>query len=235
MLADDEEDGNPEIGKEPVHAAAIGWWRAAEHAPGAGRIQGVYLPVQESQSGLCLFELAGERVLTEVAVATKVSKLVLDFADTVIGCACGGTRKDEGTDLPRRQPGEASDGSPSHGVSNDVGMFDAEVVHERDEVGAKGPAAGRHVTAAQPPTAGVVHGAAEAAAELGELLPPGEVVSARAVQEHQVITGAVLLEVEPGPVHAGIGHTGSLAAERDDRTRVRGFATQSGGSGSLRP
>ena len=68
-------------------------------------------------------------------------------------------------------------------------MGDFELVHQLFEVAAKGGAALAGQVFALPPAAHLVGDAAKALAEVRDLLPPAEVVAARAVDEDDGFSG----------------------------------------------
>jgi hypothetical protein len=153
-----------------------------------------------------LLEAGCEGVLAQTAVAAFIAELVLELAHAVVGRAGRGAAQDQRAHRPGREAREPGDGAAAHRLRDHVRAIDAQMVEQCDEVSAEYEAADRHLAAGEAPAASVVDGAAKLLGEGRDLLPPGEMVPAGAVEEDEVGAIAVLLVVDAGGVDLGVGH-----------------------------
>ena len=93
-------------------------------------------------------------------------------------------------------------------------------VEQRNEVRPEHEPPDAHFAGRPAPATRVVNGATELAREHRDLLPPGKVITTRAVQENHVRPLAMLFEVQVRPVHIGKRHTRSLNRERGAGNRA---------------
>ncbi len=160
----------------------------------------------------------------ETAVAALDAKKGLQLADPVVGCAGVRAAEHERAGALGGEAQESGDGASAHGLGDDVSAIDVEVFEEAGKVASEGATVVLAEGEGATPATGVVDGAAVALTEDGKLLPPGEGVAARAVDEDDVIAVgvSVLLVVDAGAVEVGEGHRGSVRGRSTARRSGRG-------------
>ena len=144
----------------------------------------------------------------------------LDFADLVVDQPRERAGKHQRADAAGEEHRERRRGAAAHRVGEHREFVDAEMIQQRVQVEGEGPPAGaaRHV-AAEAEAAVVERHDPEVLGERRHLLPPDEMIAARAVGQHERgrVIAAVAFVPEVDLVAAQVGHTSDAPLRRARR------------------